>query len=77
MKPDAAGGARYLVVHIDPMVMLHYIPTFDQLRFSLAYDPEDSEKVDAFRQLRQLMEQPIPSVFCADRESCLNLQQSW
>lgn len=50
-------SARYLVVHIDPMVMLHYIPTFDQLRFSLAYDPEDSEKAEAFRQLRLLMEQ--------------------
>lgn len=50
-------GARYLVVHIDPMQMLHYIPTFDQLRFSLAFDAEDSVKIDAHRQLRQIMEQ--------------------
>lgn len=50
-------GARYLVVHIDPMVMLHHLPTFDQLRFSLAFDPEDPEKAEAFSRLRQLMQE--------------------
>jgi len=48
-------GARYLVVHIDPTVMLHYVPTFDQLRFSLAFDPEDQAKAMAFEQLRSHM----------------------
>jgi len=48
-------GAVYLVVHIDPNVMLHYVPTFDQLRFSLTFDPEDQAKAMAFEQLRAHM----------------------
>lgn len=47
--------AEYLVVHIDPTSMLHFAPTFDQLRFSLAFDPEDGEKAEAFRKLRDHM----------------------
>ena len=49
-------GARYLVVHIDPTVMLHHVPTFDQLRFSLAFDPEDEEKAAAYGLLKKQME---------------------
>lgn len=45
-------NARYLVVHIDPSIMLHYVPTFDQLRFSLTFDPEDTIKAMAYEQLR-------------------------
>lgn len=48
-------NAEYLVVHIDPMLMCRYMPTFDQLRFSLAYDPEDQEKAEAFALLREHM----------------------
>lgn len=44
-------NAIYLVVHIDPSVMCRYVPTFDQLHFSLAYDPEDQEKAEAFAQI--------------------------
>ncbi len=47
--------AVYLVVHIDPMLMLHYVPTFDQMRFSLAFDPEDTEKSEAFARLKAHM----------------------
>ena len=50
-------GARYLVVHIDPGTMLHYVPTFDHLRFSLAFDPEDQSKAMAFEQLRSHMKE--------------------
>ena len=50
-------GARYLVVHIDPTIMLHYVPTFDHLRFSLAFDPEDQAKAMAFEQLRSHMKE--------------------
>lgn len=50
-------NARYLVVHIDPMVMLHYVPTFDQLRFSLAFDPEDQPRAMAYDQLRSHMQE--------------------
>ena len=49
-------NAVYLVVHIDPGIMCRYVPTFDQLRFSLAYDPEDSVKAAAFGQLREHMQ---------------------
>lgn len=44
-------GARYLVVHVDPVAMLHYVPTFDQLRFSLTFAPEDQPRAEAFGQL--------------------------
>lgn len=48
-------GARYLVVHIEPTQMFHYIPTFDQLRFSLAFNPEDQDRAAAYEQLRSHM----------------------
>ena len=50
-------NARYLVVHIDPGAMCHYVPTFDQLRFSLAFDPEDQAKAMAYEQLRAHMQE--------------------
>ena len=50
-------GARYLVIHIDPVAMLHYVPTFDHLRFSLAFDPEDQAKAMAFDQLKVHMQE--------------------
>ncbi len=50
-------NARYLVIHIDPMAMLRYVPTFDQMRFSLAHDPENQEKALAFEQLRDHMKE--------------------
>lgn len=48
-------NARYLVVHIDPNIMLHYVPTFDHLRFNLAFDPENQVKAMAYDQLRAHM----------------------
>ena len=45
-------NAVYLVVHIDPTRMCHYVPTFDQLSFSLIFDPEDQVKAMAYEQLR-------------------------
>lgn len=45
-------NARYLVVHIDPNAMLRFVPTFDQFRFSLLFDPEDQSKAMAYEQLR-------------------------
>ena len=50
-------NAEYMVVHIDPNVMLRFVPTFDQLRFSLAFDPEDQEKMDAFEKLKMHMQE--------------------
>lgn len=48
-------NARYLVVHIDPYRMCHYVPTFDQLRFSLTFDQDDRTKAMAYEQLRSHM----------------------
>jgi len=45
-------NAVYLVVHIAPDIMCKYMPTFDQLRFSLSHDPEDQAKAMAYAQLR-------------------------
>ena len=50
-------NAVYLVVHIDPNVMCHFVPTYDQLRFSLAFDPEDETKAAAYEQMRGHMQQ--------------------
>ena len=44
--------AVYLCIHIQPSRMCQYVPEFDQLRFSLAFDPEDEVKANAFHQLR-------------------------
>lgn len=44
-------NAVYMVVHIDPTVMCRYVPAFDHLRFSTAFDPEDAEKAKAYDQL--------------------------
>ena len=49
--------AVYLCVHILPSRMCQYVPDFDQMHFSLAYDPADEEKALAFAQLTQLMEE--------------------
>lgn len=48
-------SAVYLVVHIDPNIMCRFVPTFDQLRFNLAFDPEDQSKAMAFDQLKAHM----------------------
>lgn len=45
-------NAVYLCIHISPDVMCRYVPTFDQLHFSLAFDPEDQVKAMAYEQLR-------------------------
>jgi len=50
-------NAVYLVVHIDPTIMCRYVPTFDQLRFSLAHDPENQEKAEAYAQLLRHMQE--------------------
>ncbi len=50
-------NAVYLCVHILPSMMCKYVPNFDQLHFSLAFDPEDQAKAMAFDQLKaHLME---------------------
>lgn len=51
-----SADAVYLCVHILPSAMCLYVPEFDQLNFSLAFDPADEEKADAYRQLRTHME---------------------
>ena len=50
-------SAVYLVVHIVPSVMCKYVPNFDQLNFSLKFDPEDQEKAQAFALLKSQMEE--------------------
>lgn len=48
-------NAVYLCVHIDPNMMCHFVPTFDQMRFNLAFDPEDQARAMAYEQLRSHM----------------------
>lgn len=54
--------AVYLCVHILPSAMCRYVPNFDQLSFSLAYDPEDKEKAEAHERLRFNMEMVLKEV---------------
>jgi len=49
--------AVYLCIHILPSAMCLYVPEFDQLQFSLVFDPSDEAKVAAFRQLQHHMEE--------------------
>ena len=49
--------AVYLCVHIQPSQMCRYMPDFDQLSFSLRFDPEDAEKAAAYEQLRGHMQE--------------------
>lgn len=49
--------AVYLCVHIQPSLMCRYVPDFDQLTFSLTFDPEDREKAATYEQLRSHMQQ--------------------
>lgn len=51
-----SADAVYLCVHILPSAMCRYVPDFDQLRFSLAYDPQDRKKSEAYEKLRDCME---------------------
>lgn len=48
-------NAVYLVVHIDSHLMCRYVPTFDQMHFNLAFDPEDQTRAMAFEQLKAHM----------------------
>lgn len=50
-------NAVYLVVHIQPNIMCRYMPTFDQMRFSLIVDKEDPVKAEALSQLRSHMQE--------------------
>ena len=45
-------NATYLCVHILPGQMCKFVPNFDQLSFSLTFDPEDQTKSMAYEQLR-------------------------
>lgn len=47
--------AAYLCVHILPSRMCKYVSNFDQLRFSLHFDPSDSEKALSFSRLKAHM----------------------
>lgn len=49
--------AVYLCVHISPAQMCRYVPNFDQLSFSLVFDPEDEEKAAAYESLRIHMQE--------------------
>ena len=47
--------AKYLVVHILPGAMCRYVDDFDQLYFSLKFDPDDMEKSVALDILKEDM----------------------
>ena len=49
-------NAQYLCVHILPSAMCRYQPNFDQLSFSLKFDPDDPEKSEALDTIRRHME---------------------
>ncbi|MBR5126544.1 MAG: helix-turn-helix transcriptional regulator [Oscillospiraceae bacterium] len=68
-----SADAVYLCVHILPSRMMLYVPDFDQLQFSLAFDPADSAKASAFAQLRIHMEEILRQT--RDNEQASRLEQ--
>ncbi|MDO5400361.1 MAG: AraC family transcriptional regulator [Eubacteriales bacterium] len=54
-SPDAS----FLVVHILPLPMCKYVPTFDHLQFSLTFGPEEREKAAAYEQLKTYMHEML------------------
>lgn len=49
-------GARYICIHILPSAMCRYAANFDQLNFSLKFDPDDPVKSAALDELRHHMQ---------------------
>lgn len=49
--------ASYLCIHIQPSAMCKFVPNFDQLRFSLARDPEDEKRAKAYTELKAQLEE--------------------
>lgn len=56
-ETSCSQDAVYLCVHILPSMMCQYVAEFDQMHFSLTFDPADEEKAQALEQLRIHMEQ--------------------
>ena len=66
--------ARYLVVHILPGTMCRYVPNFDQLQFSLKFDPDDPVRSQALDQIRGHMEAILKLNDTGDNEAPLEIQ---
>lgn len=49
-------GARYVCIHILPSTMCRYAANFDQLNFSLKFDPDDPVKSAALDEMRVHMQ---------------------
>ena len=49
-------GARYVCIHILPSTMCRYAANFDQLSFSLKFDPDDPVKSEALETMRRHLE---------------------
>lgn len=50
-------NARYVCIHILPSAMCRYVPNFDQLNFSLKFDPDEPVKSAALEQMRAHMQE--------------------
>ncbi len=66
--------AKYMVVHILPSVMCRYVPNFDQLSFSLKFDPDDPVKSQALAQLRAHIERIHDLKTDPQEDSALEIQ---
>ena len=70
-------SAHVLVVHIDPAMMCRWSPSFDQLFFSLAFDPEDQQRAGALREIHAQMTKILDltqdkgDAALLERQSCL------
>lgn len=49
-------NARYLCVHILPSAMCRYMSNFDNLNFSVKFDPDDPVKSQAYGQIQEHLE---------------------
>lgn len=67
-------STQYLCVHILPSAMCRFVPNFDQLTFSLKFDPDEPVKSAALQELREHMELILRQRQGTDEESALDIQ---
>lgn len=67
-------NARYICVHILPSAMCRYVPNFDQLSFSLKFDPDHPILSEAYEELKQHLERILVLKESKEEGTALEMQ---
>ena len=68
-------GARYVCIHILPSAMCRYAANFDQLSFSLKFDPDDPVKSGALESIREHIQQILSQKDTGTESSGLEMHE--